>query len=78
MVRYQNTSMVTKEFYGISFGPGKEENVPGYINDPSMVRVPIKPNSPKRLSGSSRLQNEEAKDKKITKAQEVQQIKEDK
>ena len=40
MYRYKNLSLATKTFYGVTFKPGDEHNVPGYINDLSFVRVP--------------------------------------
>ena len=43
MLRYQNTSVTAKTFYGTTFKPGEEHDVPGYINDPKMIRVLSKP-----------------------------------
>ena len=43
MVRYRNTSVTAKTFYGTTFKSGEEHDVPGYINDPKMIRVPSKP-----------------------------------
>ena len=43
MLRYKNTSVTAKTFYGTTFKPGEEKDVPGYINDPKMVRVSVKP-----------------------------------
>lgn len=42
MLRYRNTSVTAKTFYGTTFKPGDEHDVPGYINDPKMIRVPCK------------------------------------
>lgn len=43
MLRYRNTSVTAKTFYGTTFKPGEEHDVPGYINDPKMIRVPCRP-----------------------------------
>lgn len=43
MIRYKNTSVTAKTFYGTQFKSGEEHDVPGYINDPSMIRVGDKP-----------------------------------
>lgn len=43
MPRYRNTSVTAKTFYGTTFKPGDEHDVPGYINDPKMIRVTSKP-----------------------------------
>lgn len=40
MARYKNTSVTAKTFYGTTFKPGEEHDVPGFINDPKMIRVP--------------------------------------
>lgn len=42
MLRYKNTSVTAKTFYGTHFKPGEEHDVPGFINDPKMIRVPSK------------------------------------
>lgn len=39
MYRYKNLSLATKTFYGVTFKPGEEKDVPGFINDPKFVRV---------------------------------------
>lgn len=39
MIYYQNTSVVTKRFYGVEFKPGQIHSVPGVITDKSMIRV---------------------------------------
>ena len=39
MITYKNISFSAKTFYGVKFAPGELQSVPGYINDPSMVRV---------------------------------------
>lgn len=36
---YKNLSHATKTFYGISFKPGEEHEVPGCINDSKFVRL---------------------------------------
>lgn len=43
MIRYRNTSVAAKTFYGTTFKPGEEHDVPGYINDSAMIRVPCRP-----------------------------------
>lgn len=50
MYRYKNLSLATKTFYGVTFKPGDEKDVPGYINAPKFIRiskieVPKKPTS---------------------------------
>lgn len=40
LYRYKNLSLATKTFYGVTFKPGDEKDVPGYINDLKFVRVP--------------------------------------
>ena len=39
MIKYKNTSVAVKTFYGKEFKPGESQEVPGYINDVSMIRV---------------------------------------
>ena len=39
MIQYKNISFSAKTFYGVEFKPGETKEVPGYINDPRMVRV---------------------------------------
>lgn len=36
---YKNLSHATKTFYGITFKPGEEHDVPGCINDSKFVRL---------------------------------------
>lgn len=36
---YKNLSHATKTFYGITFKPGEEHEVPGCINDSKFVRL---------------------------------------
>lgn len=36
---YKNISRTTKTFYGKTFKPGDEIEVPGYINRPGFVRL---------------------------------------
>lgn len=36
---YKNMSHATKTFYGVTFKPGDQHDVPGYINDPKFVRL---------------------------------------
>jgi len=39
MITYKNISYSAKTFYGVKFGSGEIKQVPGYINDPSMIRI---------------------------------------
>jgi hypothetical protein len=39
MITYKNISPSAKTFYGVKFAPGELKSVPGYINNPGMVRV---------------------------------------
>lgn len=39
ILRYKNTSRVTKTFYGVTFKPNETKDVSGYINDPKFIRV---------------------------------------
>lgn len=54
MPRYKNTSIAVKTFYGTAFNPGEEKDVPGYINDPKMVRVPAVPSKAPIKSSSDK------------------------
>lgn len=36
---YKNLSRTTKTFYGVTFKPGEEHEVPGYINHPKFLRL---------------------------------------
>lgn len=36
---YKNLSHATKTFYGITFKPGEEHEVPGCINDSKFIRL---------------------------------------
>ena len=36
---YKNLSFTTKTFYGVTFKPGEEHEVPGYINHPKFLRL---------------------------------------
>ncbi|MCM1286649.1 MAG: hypothetical protein NC227_10915 [Bacteroides sp.] len=36
---YKNLSNATKTFYGVTFKPGEECEVPGYVNDPKFIRL---------------------------------------
>lgn len=49
MLRYKNTSVTAKTFYGTTFKPGEEKDVPGYINHPKMVRINSSCSEPKEL-----------------------------
>lgn len=37
---YKNVSYSEKTFYGVTFKPGEIKQVPGYINDLHMIKVP--------------------------------------
>ena len=39
MIQYKNISFSAKTFYGVKFEPGEIKEVPGYINDPRMIRI---------------------------------------
>lgn len=43
MERYKNTASVPLTFHGVTFQPGEEKEVKGYINHRRMVRVTGKP-----------------------------------
>lgn len=43
MFTYKNTSLSVKTFYGVQFKPGEIHSVPGFINDPFMIRSNDKP-----------------------------------
>ena len=49
MFSYKNTSLSVKTFYGVTFNPGDIHEVPGYINDPRMIRVSDKPKEPPKV-----------------------------
>lgn len=36
---YKNCSGSSRTFYGVTFAPGDEKYVPGYINHPKFVRL---------------------------------------
>lgn len=38
-LKYKNTGITSKTFYGVTFKPKEVKDVPGYINDPGFVRV---------------------------------------
>lgn len=37
---YKNLSSTTKTFYGVTFKPGEEHDVQGYINYPGFIAMP--------------------------------------
>ena len=43
MFTYKNTSLSVKTFYGVQFKPGEIHSVPGFINDPALIRCAAKP-----------------------------------
>ena len=44
-MRYTNTSLATKTFYGVKFKPGETHDVPGCINDSKWIRILESPKS---------------------------------
>lgn len=50
MIKYLNTSVTTKTFWGVTFKPGEAKEVKGYINDPAFVRLPTMPVEPPKAS----------------------------
>ena len=61
---YKNISYSVKTFYGVEFKPGEVKEVPGYINNPTMIAVnsypvqeaskPSKPSSEKSKKPSEK------------------------
>lgn len=39
MIKYKNISSYPLTFYGVTFNPNDEKEVPGFINHPKMVKV---------------------------------------
>jgi len=39
MIQYKNISFSAKTFYGVKFEPGETKEVPGFINNPNMIRI---------------------------------------
>lgn len=39
-MRYKNTSLAKKTFWGVTFKAGETKEVSGYINDPTFIRMP--------------------------------------
>lgn len=71
MLKYKNTSLAVKTFYGVQFKPGEVNEVPGYINDPAMIRsidMPkvskaIKSESPKTTATSAEVTSKSSESK---------------
>lgn len=61
MFRYKNLSLATKTFYGVTFKPGEEHDVPGYINVSKFIRVDNKEVSKKPASPASTIKKDEKK-----------------
>lgn len=61
MFRYKNLSLATKTFYGVTFKPGEEHDVPGYINVSKFIRVDNKEVSKKPASAASTIKKDEKK-----------------
>ena len=61
MFRYKNLSLTTKTFYGVTFKPGEEHDVPGYINVSKFIRVDTKEVSKKHASAASTIKKDEKK-----------------
>lgn len=40
MIKYKNTSLATRTFWGVTFKAGEVKEVPGWVNHPDFVRVP--------------------------------------
>lgn len=67
---YKNISATSKVFYGKTFHPGEEHEVPGYINAPGFIRLSSKSkteskqsNVPKKVTKNSKeIKQEEALD----------------
>lgn len=38
-MKYLNISKVAKSFHGVTFEPGEVKSVPGFANDPWMIKV---------------------------------------
>ena len=39
-MRYKNTSLAKKTFWGVTFKAGETKEVSGFINDPAFIRMP--------------------------------------
>lgn len=61
MLVYQNASVATKTFYGVTFHPGDIKEVPGYINDDKFIRVPAKKGESKTQYKPAEQKNKETK-----------------
>lgn len=55
MLVYKNNSLSVKTFYGVTFRPGEEKPVPGYINSPKFIRIKSVPKElPERAESKKR------------------------
>lgn len=54
---YKNISATSKVFYGKTFHPGEEHEVPGYINAPGFIRLSklSKPQSQLQSNGTKKV-----------------------
>ena len=64
LYRYKNLSLATKTFYGVTFKPGEEKDVPGFINDLKFVRVPNLSKKP-NVDSVKKLDNTKVKSKNL-------------
>ena len=67
MYRYKNLSLATKTFYGVTFKPGDEHTVPGYINLPDFIRIDDSKVIKKPASLSSDVKKDEKQSKYVDK-----------
>lgn len=51
---YKNLSTTTKTFYGVTFKPGEEHEVPGYINHPKFMRLTAFSSNPAEVQADSK------------------------
>lgn len=80
-MKYKNTSLAAKQFWGITFKAGEIKDVPGFINDPKFIRMPddhpiSKPSvSSKSTSSVSKSDNSGTVDTKPEAPQKLENIK---
>lgn len=79
MFNYKNTSLSVKRFYGVPFQPGETNHVPGFINDPDMIRVSKVPEvsvaTSQDLNASQTTSKQEAKASQKAEAEKSSQTK---
>lgn len=66
MLKYRNTSKVTKTIRGVTFKPGEVKDVEGYVNDPKFICIHDS------IESSTKSDND-SKNKKIEGKSEVKQ-----